>query len=118
MVSVCFFARAETTADSSANFPPSSPPSPFDKQPFDWAPFYNHVQFKLTGFLYQCVQMPQSKINKLIELIACLLLLATNGDTDKTPPYTNRVESVVACKGASTTLRGFNMKSTMMTVNH
>lgn len=56
--------------------------------------------------------MPQSKIDKLLELIAGLLLLATDGDTDKTPLYTNRVESVLACKGASTALRGFNMKST------
>lgn len=83
---------SETTADGLTDLPPGSPPPPFDKRPFDWTPFDNHIQFELAGFLYQHVQMSQTKIDELLELIAGLLLLATDGDTTKTPPYSNHKE--------------------------
>lgn len=81
-----------TTRDGNFDLPPGSPPPLSDNRPYDWSPYDHRVQFELSGFLYTRVKMSQSKIDELLELIAGLLLMATDGDTSKAPPFASRKE--------------------------
>ena len=63
--------------------PPGTPPPPPPiKLPNDWTPYRDRVDFELTKFLYQTVQMSAGSIDSLSQLIHATLI-AHGTDLDK-----------------------------------
>ncbi|KAG2084606.1 uncharacterized protein F5147DRAFT_748792 [Suillus discolor] len=70
--------------DAAGNFlpPDTEPPSLTSRQPGDWTPYHNRMEFKTAKFLYKKVQMSASDIDKLMHLWG--LGLTRHGDA---PPF-------------------------------
>jgi hypothetical protein len=57
-------------SDAAGNFLPldTAPPPLTSRQPNDWSPYHNWMEFEMAKFLYKKVQMSVGDIDKLMHL--------------------------------------------------
>ncbi|KAH9915818.1 uncharacterized protein B0H18DRAFT_1107822 [Fomitopsis serialis] len=68
--------------------PADAPPPPWlDPEPTNWNPYDSRNEFEVANFLYKKCQMPQAKINQLMNLWAASLL-----KHDDNPPFADNTD--------------------------
>lgn len=78
-----------TICDENGNdIPPDSDPPPqSDREPHDWTPYNNRVEFELADFLYRRNQMSAGDIDFILKLWAASLAAH-----NESPPFANHTE--------------------------